>query len=221
MGTKRNIPKAEGDDNIWQAVYMDLITMLMIVFLLMWVLAFGKTGKGKSSGMPFATIEIPDEAFRSGETALKKSFQDGILSQLSGGKDTFLEKLGYDEANEKYYFINIHGHTDHQGSHEANLRYGYERAVSVYKLLSNKYKNLRTDGSLLRPPKINDKVNISVCSHSYSFPVNQMETDSKGNVIRSDKLDGANRRVNITGHIIPKSELNRFIGKKADSLDVE
>ena len=213
-------PTNEGEDTTWQAIYMDLITMLMILFLLLWVISAGKS-ESKSSGFPFKSLNIGENSFTSGSADLtgeaKKQILDAVLYQ---SKQPFLPKVGYDKEEEQYRILMVHGHTDHappKGSknpHEANMKYGYDRAMSVYKVLKDEYKGLVKQGKNELPLDHTDKVLISVCSHSFSYPIHNSKLVNGKNALPSDTKEKANRRVNITASVITKEELKKFTGNE-------
>ena len=214
-------PTNESEDTTWQAIYMDLITMLMILFLLLWVISTGK-GDNKSSGFPFKSLNIGENSFKSGSSALtseaKKQILDAVLHQ---SKQPFLPKLGFDKEEEQYRILMVHGHTDHaapkgnqNNAHEANMKYGYDRAMSVYRVLKDEYKGLVKQGKNELPLDHSDKVLISVCSHSFSYPVHKSKLVNGKNALPSKEKEKANRRVNITASVITKEELKKFTGNE-------
>lgn len=134
------------EDYTWQAVYMDLVTMLMIFFLLLWVLYQGKPSEGIGSYQS-VMVEAGDSFFVKGKADLSQKAKDTIkkLSNVELG-------LGSIGKTRNRNTLVLHGHTDSDGSKFANLNLGYRRAYNVLVELS-KYK-----------PEVLE--NASICTHA-------------------------------------------------------
>jgi len=202
----------EGEDTTWQAIYMDLITMLMIVFLILATRVSQGLDQGKSSGkgLAFESLKIGDNSFVTGKATLTEDAKMRImdnLADINNPQNSFLKELGFDKENEKYYFLTIHGHTDSLGSDQNNINLAFDRANNVRSLLVNKFIELRKSGNTIRHSELDKRVLVSVCAHGHNFPTSRDTVEPQRGLGLPE-----NRRVNITSHIVNEDELKRLIG---------
>ena len=132
----------------WQIIYTDLMTIIMVFFVILWSLNQGKdTGISETIGDTTARmINLPgDVLFPPGKTQLSDE-----------GKSVF-KKIFYDETGSVLVFQNngltkrllvIHGHTDSDGDKDSNFELGYKRAYAAYNEIK-KYSNEIVDHAVI------------------------------------------------------------------------
>ena len=124
----------------WQVIYMDLMTIIMVFFVILWSLNQGKDiGVSETIGeVSSRMINLPgDVLFKAGKHKLSKE-----------GTDVF-KNIFYDETGQVLNFQNsgltkrmliFHGHTDGDGEKDENFNLGFKRAYSAYNEVK-KYNN--------------------------------------------------------------------------------
>ena len=196
---KRSIrrPRPKTGDS-WQTIYMDLMTIIMVFFVILWSLNQGKDD-GVSDTVGDVTtriINLPgDVLFAPGKT------------KMSGEGSGIFNKLFKDDASTLDMKTNglvkrmlfIHGHTDSQGSKEKNLQLGFTRAYSAYREILQYNKNL--------------KDHVVICSHADNTPVNEVPK-FKGKLKDYQKValreaHKKNRRITIEDRLV-----NQFKGEE-------
>lgn len=151
-------------DLTWQAVYMDLITIVMVFFLILW--ALNNKANEKKGDITVNTVPIQgDKLFDTGKSRLKNGAESAINSALFA-QEAPVPKLGeiLDENGEttsRQKILMIYGHTDDVGNHKTNMRLGFERAFSVYERVIQKRDDFEG--------------NVSVCTHGSNFPRARVE----------------------------------------------
>jgi len=128
MKFKVNISKPK--DTPWQLIYIDMMTNMMIFFVVLWVLGKGKASEVDATGdTTTRLIDLPsDILFSSGKAALT---QDGrkIFERLF--KDDGGSVLSFESAGAVKRHLVIHGHTDNDGKKNDNFTLGFRRALSA------------------------------------------------------------------------------------------
>ncbi len=179
---------ADGEDSTWKIVYMDMITMLMILFLSLWIIDKNKIrDQGKHGDVTLNKVEFEaDDYFDSGKSELKSTAQTQ-LQRLFFGQKTHFPSLGVDLKAGGRRVVLISGHTDDRGDKLENLELGFERAVSVYRELEKKIPNLGA--------------NVGICSYADNFPLEQIRPQTDGPKARAanDLKRRKNRRFEILG----------------------
>ena len=179
----------------WQVVYIDLMTNIMIFFVIFWALNQGKE-KGLDDAIGNQTtqmVSLPgDVLFKSGQTAV-----------TSEGKQVF-NKLFKDETGAVLTFENtaltnrmlvIHGHTDGDGTKVQNLNLGFQRAMSAYHEIKTYSKDLPD--------------HIIICSHADNSPTQDVPIltgkMSKTQTEMISKAKAKNRRITIEDKVIERT----------------
>jgi outer membrane protein OmpA-like peptidoglycan-associated protein len=144
--------------DVWQIIYMDLITQIMMFFVILWSLnqvATHTTGASKTIGDTTAhKVNLPgDVLFPSGKAKLTPEGEQVFLKLF---QDDTGEVLNFDTGGLTRRVLVIHGHTDSDGAKEANLVLGFQRSLTVYKEIQ-KYG-----------PEISD--HIVLCTHADNSP---------------------------------------------------
>jgi outer membrane protein OmpA-like peptidoglycan-associated protein len=147
-------PKSE----VWQIIYMDLITQIMMFFVILWSItqvASKLSGASKTIGEQTAReVTLPgDVLFPSGQAKLTAAGEDVFQKLFS---DDTGEVLNFDTGGLSRRVLVIHGHTDSDGEKEANLLLGFQRALSVLHAIK-KYGSDVTD-------------HVVLCTHADNSP---------------------------------------------------
>ena len=203
--------KDYSEDGAWQAVYMDLITLLMLFFLIMWIKQNGGDGVPVQTNkiIPFQKISIGDSSFSPGRTKLKDDAVKDIYSILNDSTNIkALKNLGYSKENDKYYYITVHGHGSLSGDYEQNMSISLGRAQSVAEQVKKTIKGLKTSDRVNKDAIKNDRYMISVCGHSFNFP--KVDLDKKLNINQQRDQQSVNRRVDIMYHEVPGSLMKSY-----------
>lgn len=117
----------------WQVIYTDLMTIIMVFFVILWSLNQGKDiGVSETVGDVSARmISLPGDVL----------FKPGKFELSEEGSAVF-KKIFYDETGQVLNFQNsgltkrllvINGHTDSDGEKDRNFQLGFKRAYAAYK----------------------------------------------------------------------------------------
>ena len=197
---RRPIPKpkkSEGDS--WQVIYMDLMTMVMVFFVILWSLNQGKD-QGISETVGDTTtrmVNLPGDVL----------FAPGQTGMSGGGKEVMKSLFGAENGNLITFETNdlvkrmlvIHGHTDSDGDKNKNLNLGYRRALAAYNEIK-KYSNGLED-------------HVIICTHADNSPlekVAKLKDKSKLTPTQRDSLRKAkakNRRITIEDKLVNEFEV--------------
>ena len=147
--------RSKSDD--WQVVYMDLMTIMMVFFVILWSISQGKDeGLSPTPGSETThMVNLPsDVLFRPGKSHLTPEGKQ-VFGQLLGEDPEAV--LSFDTGGLTRRRLVIHGHTDSDGKKSENLQLGYERALAAYHAI-------RAYG-----PQVAD--NVTLCTHADNTPV--------------------------------------------------
>lgn len=178
----------------WQVIYIDLMTIIMVFFVILWSLNQGKDiGVSETVGdVSRRMINLPgDVLFKAGKHNLSKE-----------GKAVFRD-IFYDTSGQVLYFQNsgltkrmliFHGHTDGDGKKDDNYQLGFRRAYSAYNEVK-KYNKELTEHAI-------------ICTHADNSP--EVEVPKfKGTISKSQRqalrnTKSKNRRITIEDTTINK-----------------
>jgi flagellar motor protein MotB len=119
----------------WQIIYIDLMTNVMIFFVVLWAIQTHQTARATGQGRGLGNesvkmIDLPgDVLFAPGKSELSEGGHQ-VLGRLFGGGGRAV--LDFDAGALHKRLLVIHGHTDSDGAKEKNLELGYARALSAY-----------------------------------------------------------------------------------------
>jgi flagellar motor protein MotB len=156
--TRRQKPKFD----VWPVVYIDLMTQIMMFFVILWSISqmqAKKKGASKTVGDTTEhVVSLPgDVLFPSGRTKLTPQGEE-VFARLF--KDDTGEVLTFETGGLTKRVLVIHGHTDSDGKKDDNYVLGFQRALTVYKEIQ-KYG-----------PEISD--HAVLCTHADNTPVKEV-----------------------------------------------
>jgi flagellar motor protein MotB len=127
--------RAKAKFDIWPVVYIDLMTQIMMFFVILWSISqmqAKRTGASKVVGdTTLHEVTLPgDVLFPSGKTKLTPQGEE-VFARLF--KDDTGEVLSFETGGLTRRVLVIHGHTDSDGKKDDNYVLGFQRALTVYK----------------------------------------------------------------------------------------
>src|SRR5689334_7683397 len=119
--------------DVWQIVYIDLMTNVMIFFVVLWAVSSRPNNKGGISDSigteTVKMVNLPgDVLFPTGKSDLSEGGRDVINKLFADSKAV----LNFDTGGLTKRLLVIHGHTDNDGTKDKNLDLGYQRALAAY-----------------------------------------------------------------------------------------
>lgn len=186
----------KGGDS-WQIIYMDLMTNIMVFFVIIWSLSAAKD-EGVSETVGDVTsrmINLPgDVLFGAGKTELSGGGKD-ILKKLFHNEDgPPVLDFGDDTLSKR--LIVFHGHTDGDGKKMSNMQLGFKRAMSSYQEILKYNKDLQN--------------HAVICTHADNSPEEDVPiftgklTAQQRETLK--KLKGKNRRITIEDKTVNRFE---------------
>ena len=130
-------PRQRRTLDLWQIVYIDLMTNVMIFFVVLWAVQSRPKKSGISDTLGTETVKMVslpgDVLFSSGQSDLSAAGHE-VMSKLFN--DETHTVLNFDVGPLQKRMLVIHGHTDNEGQKEKNLELGYQRAMAAYREIS-------------------------------------------------------------------------------------
>lgn len=181
----------------WQIIYIDLMTNIMIFFVVLWAIQQRpKKASGISDTLGTETVKmvnLPGDVL----------FPPG-RSELSADGEKVLERLF---ADDKHVVLNfdtgalakrmlvIHGHTDSDGVKDENLELGYKRALAAY-------RDIRKHGGELTD-------HVVICTHADNTPAQEVPAFS-GSLSPAEQqaikeAKAKNRRISIEDKLLGRT----------------
>ncbi len=184
--------RRHGGSELWQTAYIDLMTNIMIFFVIFWSLSQAQS-KGVSATVGDVTtrlVNLPgDVLFAQGQTALSDNGKS-VIGKLF--RDDSGAVLNFQTNGLVKRMLFIHGHTDGQGDKDKNFRLGFERAMATYKQIAQYGKDVPD--------------HVVICSHADNLPVNEVPKGlDKATGFQKAAIDQANaknRRIQIEDRMI-------------------
>ena len=179
--------------DIWPIVYIDLMTQIMMFFVILWSISqmqAKRSGASKTLGdTTLHEVTLPgDVLFPSGKTKLTAQGEE-VFAKLF--KDDTGEVLSFETGGLTRRVLVVHGHTDSDGKKDDNYVLGFQRALSVYKEIQ-KYGPEIVDHAVL-------------CTHADNSPANEVPqfttqlTPAQAQAISEAKTK--NRRITIEDQV--------------------
>jgi flagellar motor protein MotB len=118
----------------WQIIYIDLMTNVMIFFVILWAIE-SRQHKAKSTDSvgteTVKMVNLPgDVLFPSGKAEMSEQGRS-VFSRLFN--DETHTVLNFDAGPLAKRLLVIHGHTDNDGTKDENFELGYRRALAAYR----------------------------------------------------------------------------------------
>ena len=190
---KYALRRAKPKFDIWPVVYIDLMTQIMMFFVILWSISqmqAKKSGASKTLGdTTLHEVTLPgDVLFPSGKTRLGPQGEE-VFAKLF--KDDTGEVLSFETGGLTGRVLVIHGHTDSDGKKDENYVLGFQRALTVYKEIQ-KYGPEITDHAVL-------------CTHADNTPAKEVPlftgalTPAQSQAISEAKT--RNRRITIEDQV--------------------
>jgi flagellar motor protein MotB len=181
--------------DVWQIVYIDLMTNVMIFFVVLWAVSARPSKGGISDTVGTETVKMVnlpgDVLFPPGGKELSDNGRQ-VFSKLFSDSTTV---LNFDTGGLTKRLLIIHGHTDNDGVKDKNLDLGYARALAAYK------ETLKYGGDLAD--------HVVICTHADNSPAQEVPAFSgtlspaEQNAIRDAKAK--NRRIVIEDKLVSRA----------------
>jgi flagellar motor protein MotB len=179
----------------WQIIYIDLMTNVMIFFVILWAIQSRGQKSGVSDSVGTETVKMVnlpgDVLFPSGRSDLSEQGRT-VFNKLF--QDDTHTVLNFDSGPLSKRLLVIHGHTDNDGEKEANLDLGYRRALAAYHEIK-KYGGELAD-------------HVVICTHADNSPTR--EVPAFGGLLSPAEQDAVkeaksrNRRISIEDKVIAR-----------------
>jgi len=181
--------------DIWQIVYIDLMTNVMIFFVVLWAVQSRSTKSGISDTIGTETVKMVnlpgDVLFPSGKSDLSDSGHQVFQKLFTDDTHTV---LNFDVGALAKRLLVIHGHTDNEGQKEKNLELGYQRAMAAYKEI------LKYGGDLAD--------HVVICTHADNSPTQEVPafggTLSPAEQALVKEARAKNRRISIEDKVVSR-----------------
>jgi flagellar motor protein MotB len=190
---KYAVRRARPKFDVWPVVYIDLMTQIMMFFVILWSISqmqAKKRGASRTLGdTTLHQVTLPgDVLFPSGKTRLTPQGEE-VFGKLF--KDDTGEVLSFETGGLTRRVLVIHGHTDSDGKKDDNYVLGFQRALTVYKEIQ-KYGAEISDHAVL-------------CTHADNTPAREVPlftgalTPAQSQAISEAKT--RNRRITIEDQV--------------------
>jgi len=179
---------------VWQIIYMDLMTQIMMFFVILWAISQVSSrvkGVSKTVGeQSVHMVTLPgDVLFPTAKTKLTPAGED-VFARLF--HDDTGEVLNFDTGGLTRRVLVIHGHTDSDGAKDDNFVLGFQRALSVYKEIK-KYGPEIVDHAVL-------------CSHADNTPAKDVPmfqgAITPAQAASLSEAKAKNRRITIEDQVV-------------------
>jgi flagellar motor protein MotB len=182
---------------VWQIVYIDLMTNVMIFFVVLWAVQARPNKGGISDTVGTETVKMVnlpgDVLFPSGRSELSDGGRS-VVQKLFGEDSQAV--LNFDVGPLTKRLLVIHGHTDNEGQKEKNLQLGFDRALTAYHEIL-KYGNELPD-------------HVVICTHADNTPA--QEVPAFGGTLSAveqgaiKEAKAKNRRITIEDKLVSRGK---------------
>ncbi|HXU68614.1 MAG TPA: flagellar motor protein MotB [Polyangia bacterium] len=191
-------PRQRRTFDIWQIVYIDLMTNVMIFFVVLWAVQSRPKHNGISDTLGTETVKMVslpgDVLFPSGKSDLTDAGHE-VMSKLFN--DDTHTVLNFDVGPLQKRMLVIHGHTDNEGQKDKNLELGFERALAAYREIA-KYGNEVPD-------------HVVICTHADNTPAEEVPafsgTLSAAEQAAVREAKSKNRRITIEDKLVSRAKV--------------
>jgi flagellar motor protein MotB len=182
--------------DVWQIVYIDLMTNVMIFFVVLWAVSSGapkKSGISDTVGTETVKmVDLPgDVLFSVGKSDISEGGHE-VFSKLFSDSATV---LNFDTGGLTKRVLVIHGHTDNDGKKDKNFELAFQRALATYREIAQ-YGASVPD-------------HVVLCSHADNTPARDVPGFS-GNLTPAeqseiDQAKAKNRRIVIEDKLVSRT----------------
>ena len=186
--------------DIWQIIYIDLMTNVMIFFVVLWAIQNRQNKGGVSDTFGTETVKMVnlpgDVLFPSGRWDLSEEGKKVVKRLFEDPTQTV---LNFDTGALTRRMLLIHGHTDSDGTKEQNLDLGYRRALAAYQEIA-KYGGELHD-------------HVVICTHADNTPAQEVPafggllSAAEQSAVREAK--SKNRRITIEDKVVTRPKETR------------
>ena len=179
----------------WQIIYIDLMTNIMIFFVILWAITQRNEAKSLSDTIGTETVNmvnLPGDVLfppsRSEMTGEGRQVFERLFADPTGAV------LNFDTGGLVKRMLVIHGHTDGDGVKDENLDLGYRRALSAY-------REIRRHGE-----EVVD--HVVICTHADNTPAEEVPafggllSGAEQTAVRQAKAK--NRRITIEDKLVSR-----------------
>ncbi len=198
MNRPQHAPRAQRRAfEVWQIVYIDLMTNIMIFFVVLWAIQHRPKKAGISDNIGTETVKMVslpgDVLFPPGKSELSAEGQK-VLARLFADESHVV--LNFDTGALAKRMLVIHGHTDNDGGKDDNLDLGYKRAVAAY-------RDIKKYGAELAE-------HVVICTHADNTPAQEVPAFS-GSLSAPEQAavkeaKSKNRRITIEDKLLSRTK---------------
>ena len=177
---------------VWQIIYMDMMTIIMVFFVILWSI-----NQASDEGL---TDSVGDTTVRMVSLPSDVLFATGKWDMTAEGEQVFAKLfsteggavLEFDTGGMTRRLLVVQGHTDRVGKKDDNFLLGYRRAFAAYKEIEK------------HSPEVAD--HVIICSYADNWPAQQTPeflgelTEEQEAVVREAR--SKNRRITIEDKIV-------------------
>ena len=181
--------------DVWQIVYIDLMTNVTIFFVVLWAVSARPNKAGISDTIGTETVKMVnlpgDVLFSSGKSELSEGGH-AVVAKLFAEDSKSV--LNFDVGPLTRRLLVIHGHTDNEGLKEKNFDLGYQRALTAYREI------LRYGSDL--------PDHVVICTHADNSPAEEVPafggTLSAAEQSAVKEAKAKNRRISIEDKLVSR-----------------
>jgi outer membrane protein OmpA-like peptidoglycan-associated protein len=181
--------------DVWQIVYIDLMTNVMIFFVVLWAVQRAPKRSGISDTVGTETVKMVDlpgdVLFPVGKSDISDEGHQ-VFAKLFADSETVLD---FDTGGLTKRMLIIHGHTDGDGKKDKNLDLGFQRALATYREIA-RYGAAVPD-------------HVVLCSHADNSPAREVPAFT-GNLTPTEEsaineAKAKNRRIVIEDKLLSRT----------------
>ena len=189
-------PRRPRGFDTWQIIYIDMMTNMMIFFVVLWAVSQRIQSHGVSDTTGTETtkmVNLPgDVLFPSGKSELSPEGRDVFHKLFADDAGTVLD---FDTGALTRRQLIIQGHTDNDGKKDENFELGYRRALAAYHEIAS-YGGQVPD-------------HVAICTYADNSPAQEVPALSGVlSVFDRNSISAAkakNRRITIEDKLVSKA----------------
>ncbi len=179
----------------WQIIYIDLMTNVMIFFVILWAIQSRGQKSGASETVGTETVKMVnlpgDVLFSTGRAELSEQGREVFARLFTDDTHTV---LNFDSGPLSKRLLVVHGHTDQDGTKDSNLELGFRRALAAYREMRNYGADVPD--------------HVVICSHADNTPAREVPAfGGQLSVAEQEAVKEAkakNRRISIEDKVISR-----------------